>query len=233
MCEGHVVSSEGARIYIRKEAAAQRQLDAAIRMRLASEDELAIHTVAAAAYRILRDLKEKHGRSELTDRLDLGIFLYASDLVSGKIDELPADVAESKMLAQIIADVSAAIRRGEVKSEKDVMQKLAINGETSFWNKFNWPTNFLKHADRQPGATLALDEVNNDLLLMHATAAYVELMGAGSSTPEMLVYFVFCGDNQDFTPKMRAIARLPLAKRRRSCLSLLRDLKARGTIALM
>jgi hypothetical protein len=40
------------------EAAAQRQLDAAIRMTLAEEDELAIRTVVAAAYGILRGLKQ-------------------------------------------------------------------------------------------------------------------------------------------------------------------------------
>jgi hypothetical protein len=68
------VSSAKAQIYLRKEAAAQRQLDAAIRMTLEGEDELAIHTVAAAAYGILRDLKKHHGRRELADRLGLGIF---------------------------------------------------------------------------------------------------------------------------------------------------------------
>jgi hypothetical protein len=49
----------------RKEAAAQRQLDAAIRMTLHDEDELAIHSVVAAAYGVLRGLKKKkHGRRE-------------------------------------------------------------------------------------------------------------------------------------------------------------------------
>lgn len=51
-------------------------------MILANEDELAIHTVAAAAYRVLRDLKEKHGRRELNDRLGLVIFAVANDLAS-------------------------------------------------------------------------------------------------------------------------------------------------------
>jgi len=226
------MSSGGARIFIRKEAAAQRQLDAAIRMTLAGEDELAIHPVAAAAYTVLRDLKKKHGRRELADGLGLGIFLFASDLVSEKIDELPTEIAESKMLVQFIAEVAVAIRRGEIKNEQDVSRKLAISDETSHWNQFNWAANFLKHADRDSASTLALEDVNNDLLVMQAIAAYVELMGTGSSTPEMLVYGILCGDNESFTPKMRAIAQLPRGKRRRSCLALLRKLKKCGTIAL-
>lgn len=42
-----------ATLALTKVADAQRQLDAAIRMFFAEEDELAIHTAAAAAYRVL------------------------------------------------------------------------------------------------------------------------------------------------------------------------------------
>ncbi len=83
------MSSETARVFIRKEAAAQRQIDAAIRMTLVEEDELAIHTVVAAAYGILRGLKQNQDRNKLSDRLGLGIFLIASDLASGRIAALP------------------------------------------------------------------------------------------------------------------------------------------------
>jgi hypothetical protein len=44
--------------------ATRRQLDAAIRMFFAKEDALAIHTLASAAYRILRDLAEGTGNSK-------------------------------------------------------------------------------------------------------------------------------------------------------------------------
>lgn len=227
------MSSKGeARTFITKEAAAQRQLDAAIRMTLAGEDELAIHSVAAAAYGIIRALKEvKRDRSEIRDLLGLGIFLFARDLASGKVDKLPDDFIEP--LVGIITDVSAAIRRGEITNEEDVIRKLAIRDENSHWTRFNVPANFLKHANRDPDSALPDEQVNNDLLLMAATRAYVELMGPGSSTPEMLVYYTFSGGHEGLTPKMQAIAQLPLSRRRRLCLSLLRDLKERGTIALM
>ena len=53
--------------------AARRQLNAAIRMTFANEDELAIHTVAAAAYGIVRDLLGTRGRSNSEE-------LYAADI---------------------------------------------------------------------------------------------------------------------------------------------------------
>jgi hypothetical protein len=111
------MTSTKASIYLGKQAAAQRQPDAAIRMLLASEDDLAIHTVAAAAYGILRELKEakQHRRKELNDRLAGGIFAFASDLASGKIDRLPKGIAESKVLSDIIANISADIRAGKVQ----------------------------------------------------------------------------------------------------------------------
>ncbi|HEX4113365.1 MAG TPA: hypothetical protein VH020_12590, partial [Stellaceae bacterium] len=48
-------------VTITKEAAAQRQLDAAIRWLFANDDILPIHSVAAAAGEVLRSLAEKHG----------------------------------------------------------------------------------------------------------------------------------------------------------------------------
>ena len=43
--------------------AARRQLEAAIRMFFGGDDPFAIHTVASAAYRILRDVAEHSGKS--------------------------------------------------------------------------------------------------------------------------------------------------------------------------
>jgi hypothetical protein len=51
-------SRKSAKLILTKLAAAERLLNAAIRMTLANEDILAVHTVAHAAYRILRDIKK-------------------------------------------------------------------------------------------------------------------------------------------------------------------------------
>ncbi len=52
-----------------KPDAARRQLDAAIRMLFSNEDALAIHTIACAADRILRDLADKSGKSKFHEAL--------------------------------------------------------------------------------------------------------------------------------------------------------------------
>lgn len=48
-------------VHINKPAAAQRELDAAIRIFFSGEDILAVHTLAHAAYSVLHDLDRKRG----------------------------------------------------------------------------------------------------------------------------------------------------------------------------
>ena len=48
-------------VHVTKAGAAQRQIDAAIRMLFSGEDPLAVHTVAAAAHGIVADLAEHRG----------------------------------------------------------------------------------------------------------------------------------------------------------------------------
>lgn len=53
------------KIRVTKIEAAQRQTDAAIRMLFNGEDPVAVHTVAAAAGRILKDIAEQRGSAAL------------------------------------------------------------------------------------------------------------------------------------------------------------------------
>ena len=57
-----------AEVYITKVSAAQRQIDAAIRMLFSGEDPLAVHTVTAAVHGIVIDLAEQRGQ-KLSDEL--------------------------------------------------------------------------------------------------------------------------------------------------------------------
>jgi len=54
-----------AELHITKQAAAQRQLDAAIRILFAGEDVFAVHTIVSAAHNVLTDLDNKSGKSAL------------------------------------------------------------------------------------------------------------------------------------------------------------------------
>ena len=61
-----------AKIEVDKISAAQRQINAAIRMLFSDEDPVPIHTVASAGFRILKDLAEKQD-SEIMDMFNLCI----------------------------------------------------------------------------------------------------------------------------------------------------------------
>ncbi len=54
-----------AELHITKQAAAQRQLDAAIRILFAGEDVLAVHTIISAVHNVLTDLDNKSGKTAL------------------------------------------------------------------------------------------------------------------------------------------------------------------------
>jgi hypothetical protein len=79
------VRKKTAELYVTKLAAAQRQLHAAIRMTFLAENELAIHTVVSASYRILRDLKRRRGRNEYVDWWRQSLYYIAYELASGKL----------------------------------------------------------------------------------------------------------------------------------------------------
>ena len=64
-----------AEIHITKLKAARHQFCAAIRMYFSAEDELAIHTVASAAYGIIRDLKAQRNRDEVGEFFLTSIFM--------------------------------------------------------------------------------------------------------------------------------------------------------------
>ena len=69
---------------ISKIEAARRQLDCAIELWFCDKDEVSIHTLAAAAYQIIHDLKMKRG--ELRD------LLYDSDMIKDKYRNQPIKV---------------------------------------------------------------------------------------------------------------------------------------------
>src|SRR5260221_5624954 len=88
-----------AKVHINKLAAGERQLRAAIRMFFAEEDALAIHTVASAAYGILKDLKAERGQDEAHD------FYFAVMLGMVRAfrkGNLPIEISQNeKLMAQL------------------------------------------------------------------------------------------------------------------------------------
>jgi len=178
-------------VQILKLAAAQRQLDAAIRMTFSAEDELAITTVAAAAYGILKGLKEKRGRKVLADEWRDNLLGVARSFVRGTLPESEiASLKESGVwpAVETIAEQIRAEGPNKTISELRSIFEVRIPNQTErqHWTAFNRVQNFLKHADRDHDAPLAAAEIKPVHLILAACSIYFDLMG--HLTPEMEVW---------------------------------------------
>jgi hypothetical protein len=217
--------------HLTKFAAAQRQLNAAIRLTLRGEDEVAIHTIAAAAYRILRDIKQKEGRNELADLWALSLFKMANDLVCKTNYELPKGIADSDYLVDLIKKVVGKIADGEIKTAEDLKVMIPIDQQQSHWRTFNASANFLKHADKDSDKSIDIEALDNDTLLLRASAAYIGLMG-GEHTPETQAYGLYrfgadpeCAEMELYKSDAGVqFRKLPIERRRQFCFRYLQRL---------
>ncbi len=160
-------------VHVNKLAAAKRQLQAAIRMFFMSEDELAVHTVAAASYGLLKDIKSARGMSEAADAHLVAIFYLVRDYRRGT---LPAHMtgdagfmAEVEQIADQLSPITADSRLSDVRAF------VAPALERQYWNDTNRAANFLKHADRDTDGALPLDSLDNQLLLTKCFCAYQDV----------------------------------------------------------
>jgi len=133
------MKGKSATIFVNKLGAAERQLNAAIRMYLDDEDELAIHTVGAAAYQVLRDLMGKDKHDDAHKLFLTAMFSIAQDLATGKRNAIPESLSHPKV-TEIVETIRCGIADGTLKDETDIA--IAYDHKL-FWNKFNAPANFL------------------------------------------------------------------------------------------
>jgi hypothetical protein len=230
-----------ATMFIKKLEAARRQLDAAIRMTFANEDELAIHTVAAAAYRVVRDLLEKRGRFDLDETITVGAYLTACSLAAGELPQAELDdlTRESPKLRDLIAAIA-----DEIKAKGDAITP-SIHLDRSLriadWSRLSAAANFLKHADKDAETHLSLNKINNDEILVRAISAYVSIFRQPSDilhqrpyilhqTPAMSAFHIWWMSRHD-PDQLRqeygaefadVFQRLSPSRRRRACLKLIR-----------
>jgi hypothetical protein len=212
-------------VHITKIAAASRQLDAATRLFFMNEDELAIHTVAAAAFRILRDVSDKQDKNFTTEVFKLGIYNIAKRYAEGTLLAPELKLIENSgimaIVEKIVADPGFNCDRIEVNMNKAAEQRA-------------WPSkaaNFLKHADRDVDEHLPIDEVENEKLLMAGCAAYLHLMRV--PTPEIMAYYAFWAAKNDAVAEVGSEARglaerivkLPEAKRHGECAKFIQQIR--------
>ncbi len=219
-----------AKVHITKLSAARRQLCAAIRMYFAGEDELAIHTVASAAYRLICDLKAKRGRDEVGDYF-LTMFFYS--IREYHRGNLPGYLADNPEAMEWIREMAEKIPITATSRYEDIKTFVSPDDARQFWKKWNMVSNFLKHADNDACSHISIDEVDNFYLLMRAIAAYHDI-DKGGLGDEGFVFMIFmCVDSgtvEDLPPEEHEIAmKLELGlvsreERMKRCLEYLRIL---------
>ena len=165
-----------AKIYVTKLAAAQRQLRAAIRMYFYGEDELAVHTVASAAYCLISDLKSQRGRDEVGDYY-LTMVFYA--VRSYRRGQLPSYLADNPKSLRWIHQMAEELPITATSKYEDVVASVSPDVSQKFWRERNKISNFLKHADRDAIAHISIEEVDNLTLLKQANSSYLDLDRGG------------------------------------------------------
>lgn len=197
-----------AKIHVSKIAAASRQLDAAIRMFFEKEDDLAIHTIASASFRILRDVTEKRGKNFTAEVLRNGIHAMARLYAEGRLPEDKLKLIQSTPLMAIIEKIAA---QGEGFNANLISIPMNRKQEQRAWPSN--AANFLKHADRDSEGYLSADEVKNESVLIGACVAYLELMRM--PTPEITAFLAFWaakndanidGDGQNLLSSLKSVA---------------------------
>ncbi len=220
-----------ASLHVTKLAAAKRQLQAAIRLFFFEEDELAIHTVASAAYGLLKDLKRDRGQSEAADSYLTTFFYLVRDFRRGT---LPAHfTSDPSIMAEIerIADQLSPITADSKLS--DVQVTLSPDLEKQYWNENNRAANFLKHADRDTDGTFPLDKIDNNLLLLRCCSAYRDIAPDDLGN-EGMAFEAFTAANNpshqatgsSFDALVESIRRVPSEHRRELCYKVITKLNA-------
>lgn len=198
-------SSENFRIS--KLTAAQKQLRAAIRMFFAKEDDLALHTVASAAYGILSNLKTSTGQDEVADYYLTAIFYIARDYRFGT---LPRYFTEDAEAMNAIREISEQLPIDDSTSIQEVALSVSPDAAREFWNRRNRVANFLKHANRDANSEILLGELDNFHLLMQAASAYVDLGNIDDLGAEGLILIIYAhvtsGDTEGLHPRLQDMA---------------------------
>ena len=157
-------------------------------MFFAGEDELAIHTVGAAAYRIIADLKSERGRDEVGDYYLTMLFYVVRDYRRGTLPKQFTDNPEAMKWIQEMAEqipITASMKY------EDITMSVSAETARSWWQKRNKVSDFLKHADRDPKSHISLQEVDNLELLTQTLASYTDLVQDDLEAEGLVLWMYF------------------------------------------
>jgi hypothetical protein len=234
------MSYQPGEVLIGKLAAAQRQLDAAIRLTFLGEDPLAIYTVTAAALGILLPLAEQRGKNPLAEQWKNVVVGFARDLVAGKLTKAAKERLrrEAPALFDMVEAVAQSIKdktdKGESVETADLLYVTADpRYESIHWSRARKSANFLKHADRDPNDLVRITDFDTESMLIQAIQAYMDVMRYPTYTMNVYFanHFVEQGENPaelNGPPKLIGthFVRLEPSARRPECLRLIGDWNA-------
>jgi len=214
-------AKESQQLLLTKLEVARRQLNAAIRMYFRDDDELAIHVVGHAAFRIIRDILRSRDNDIHESLMTRGMFEMLKAHAKGQLHStIGEDEAFRRFVATIPDSMLAMIAE---KDFEDVQARLIGYNPASFWGEFNKSCNFLKHANLDPEKVLDPDRVDNLQLLGYACGGYGQLNLPPSV--EMWTYLAYFMSVQPFditfpeglVEKVRVLRRYEAAQRKSVC----------------
>lgn len=165
--------------------AADRLIVSGIRMMERGDDPLAIHVVATSALNMLRELI-KHGGDDYNARvLKEGLFYAASCRSKGAEIAIPTTPEMDAIVDKVVSGINA----GEVHQASDLIINLNAEECRKLLDYINRPYNFLKHAQRDPLATLDDSDVDPKGAIIHAITA-MKFLEAGRKLPEEVSTFL-------------------------------------------
>lgn len=195
------------------------------------EDELAVHTVAAAVYGLLKDIKRDRGMNEAADAYLTTFFYLVRDFRRGTLPDHmtydPAFMAEAKKIADQLSPITADSKLS------DVRVTITPQLERLYWNDTNRAANFLKHADRDTGGTLPVEELNTEHLLTKCFLAYQDVAPDDLGN-EGVVFQAFVTANNpayqigdtSFDSLVRSMRKVPTERRSEICHRIIQDMNA-------
>lgn len=168
-----------------KLTAAERLMQNAVDMIDRKDDPLAIHVVASSALSLLRELVGTSGDDYVAQLIKDGVFRAAQ----AKLQGLPTGMPDAEAIDHIVETVTHGIEAGAIKSAADIVI-VTPKKEVRAWLDYIFkPYNFLKHADRDPLATLDESDFDPEGALAHAVTAYLMARGDGK-LPETFTAFL-------------------------------------------
>jgi hypothetical protein len=221
-----------ASVHVTKLTAAKRQLQAAIRMYFQPEDGLAVHTVAAAVYGLLKGIKNSRGMNEAADAHLVSIFYAVRDYRRGTLPpHLSSDAEFMLEISQLAEELTPITADSKIE---DVRVSLGGEVERQYWNETNKAANFLKHADRLNEPPLDIDIIDNRLLLLKCLSAYQDLTPDDVGNEGMVFAAYVSAENDSyqglgensFFALVDSMRRVPVEYRSQMCYKIIHDMNA-------